>query len=260
VASSLNPHQTFLQLVGSDNLEPNFIQRVQDWQWEKISLFGVHLALEHPPHFQAAENNPDVDRGLVYIVGYETEQELVDHWEAIKRGELGDGGFNCSFPSVHDPLQAPRGKATALLSQHAPFQLNQGADTWYGPLREEHADRCVAKLRQYVTNISDDDIIWRYVSTPLDIHNKFQTMQEGSIKHGAYIPFQMGYLRPNEECSQHITPIKNLFVCGASTFPGGMVIFGPGYNAANVIAAELGLEKWWQEPEMITRAKEKGLL
>ena len=70
----------------------------------------------------------------------------------------------------------------------------------------------------------------------------------------------MGYLRPNEECSQHITPLKNLYVCGASTFPGGMVIFGPGYNAANVIAAELGIEKWWQEPEMVTRAKEKGML
>ncbi|MBI4790551.1 MAG: NAD(P)/FAD-dependent oxidoreductase [Chloroflexi bacterium] len=260
IASSLNPHQTFMQLVGAENLDANFVQRIHDWQWEKYSLFGVHLALEHPPHFKAADNNPDVDKGFVYIVGYETEQDLVDHWEAIKRGELGDGGFNAAFPSVHDPLQAPRGKATALLSQHAPFRLHQGAEAWYGPLREEHADRCVAKLRKYATNISDEDIIWRYISTPLDIHNKFQTMQEGSIKHGAYIPFQMGFLRPNEECSQHVTSIKNLYVCGASTFPGGMVIFGPGYNAANVIAAELGIEKWWSEPEMVTRAKETGML
>ena len=29
--------------------------------------------------------------------------------------------------------------------------------------------------------------------------------------------------------------------------PGGMVIFGPGYNCSNAIAEDLGIEKWWRE-------------
>jgi phytoene dehydrogenase-like protein len=31
----------------------------------------------------------------------------------------------------------------------------------------------------------------------------------------------MGYLRPNEECSSNKTPFKNLYLGGASSYPGG---------------------------------------
>ena len=103
-----------------------------------------------------------------------------------------------------------------------------------------------------------EDILWHYITTPLDIGNKFADMVKGSYKQGAYLPLQMGYLRPNEECSQHATPIKKLYVCGASTFPGGLITFGPGYNAANKIAADLGMERWWGEPECVAQGEGQG--
>lgn len=266
VASSLDPHQTFLEYVGEeqggrDLLDPYFLQRVKDWQWEKMSLLGVHLALERRPHLKAAESAPEIDDALVYIMGYESEADVVRHFDAVYAGELlPGGGFNACFPTVHDPRQAPPGKHTALISQHAPYRLvDGGSENWYR-IREQQADECVETLRRYVPNLTTDNIVWRYISTPLDIENKFRNMVEGSFKQGAYIPFQMGSLRPNEECSSNSTPIERLFVCGASTFPGGMVIFGAGYNAANTIAEELGIEKWWSEPELITKAREKGTL
>ena len=85
-------------------------------------------------------------------------------------------------------------------------------------------------------------------------------MVKGSIKQGAYHPLQMGYLRPNEYCSSQRSPVKGLFMGGASTYPGGTVIFGPGYLAANAVTEELGLVKWWKEPEGVIRAKKEGLL
>ncbi len=260
VASSIDPHQTFSRLVGEEHLDPYFVQRIKDWKWEASSLLGVHLALDTAPHFIAAEENPDVDKAFVYVVGYETEDDVVSHFDALYRGELVAGGFNCCFPSVHDSGQAPRGKHTGLISKHAPYNLkNGGPEEWYR-VRDEQADECIATLHRYVPNLTSDNILWRYVSTPLDIENKFHNMVNGSIKQGAYIPFQMGYLRPNEECSSNVTPIKGLYVCGASTFSGGMVIFGPGYIAANSIAEDLGIDKWWQEPEMVISAREKGML
>ena len=113
---------------------------------------------------------------------------------------------------------------------------------------------------QYAPNLTDEHILWHYITTPLDIGNKFADMVNGSYKQGAYLPLQMGYLRPNEECSQHATPVERLYVCGASTFPGGLITFGPGYNAANKIAEDLGLERWWSEPECVRKAKAKGTL
>jgi phytoene dehydrogenase-like protein len=85
-------------------------------------------------------------------------------------------------------------------------------------------------------------------------------MVAGSIKQGAYHPLQMGFLRPNEDCSENITPVKNLYLGGASCNPGGTVHLGCGYLAANTIAEELGLQKWWAEPEIITAARGKGLI
>jgi len=33
-------------------------------------------------------------------------------------------------------------------------------------------------------------------------------------------------------------------VCGASTYPGGLVLGGPGYLAANKVAEDMGAKKW----------------
>ncbi|MGB9879573.1 MAG: hypothetical protein ACPLRM_02305, partial [Anaerolineae bacterium] len=112
----------------------------------------------------------------------------------------------------------------------------------------------------YAPNINEDTILWHHCSSPLDIENKFANMVHGSIKHGEYMPLQMGYMRPNEYCSQYRTPVKNLYVCGASVYPGGLILLGGGYNCANVIAEDVGIEKWWKEPEIVRRAKEKGTL
>ncbi len=260
VASSLDPFQTFFKYVGEDNLDKAFVTRTKDWKWELSSLFHVHLALAKAPAFEAAASNPDLNEAFIIALGYETEESLVHHYDSIHKGTLYPGGLNCCFPSIHDPKQAPPGRHTGLISLHAPYNLSDGgSENWYR-IREREADRCVELLRQYAPNIGREDILWRYITTPLDIQNKFADMVQGSYKQGAYLPLQMGYLRPNEECSQYVTPIPRLYVCGASTFPGGLITFGPGYNAANKIAEDLGIERWWPEPECVTKAKAKGTL
>ncbi|GAI99771.1 unnamed protein product, partial [marine sediment metagenome] len=64
----------------------------------------------------------------------------------------------------------------------------------------------------------------------------------------------------NIECSGYRTPVKNLYLCGASTYPGGMVLLGGGYNAVRVVAEDLGIEPWWTEPDYIARARERKLV
>jgi phytoene dehydrogenase-like protein len=99
-----------------------------------------------------------------------------------------------------------------------------------------------------------------YITTPLDIENKFWDMGKGSIKQGAYLPLQMGYLRPNEYCSNYATPVEGLYMCGASTFPGGLVTLGAGYNAAGRIVDDLGIKRWWSKPAIVAKSEELGML
>jgi phytoene dehydrogenase-like protein len=70
----------------------------------------------------------------------------------------------------------------------------------------------------------------------------------------------MGFLRPNENCSNHRTPIKNLYLGGASTHSGGLVTFGPGYGVTNAVADDYGIEKWWPELESVVKARNEELL
>lgn len=263
VVSTVDPHQTFLKLVGEKNLDKDFVDKIKGWQWEKYSLMGLHLALKEAPNFIAAASDPEINKAFIYVLGYETPEELIDDYEAIYRGELRDKAcFNCCFPSVHDPSQAPPGRHTGLLSRFAPYRLKEGgAERWYSlQFKEEVTQQYLTTLQRYAPNMTKDAILWTYLSTPIDVENKFLDMVEGSYKQGLYHPFQMGYFRPNDECSQYRTPIKNLYVAGSSCYPGGCVLWGAGYVAANTIANDLGIDKWWSEPEMITKAREKGLL
>jgi phytoene dehydrogenase-like protein len=257
VLSTIDPHQTFLGLVGEQHLAPDFVDRLSDFKWDNWSLFVVHLALDQEPAFIS----PETRDAFVHIIGYETMDDLIGHWEAMSEGKLPESaGFNCCFPSLHDPSQAPPGKYTGLISQMAPYSLKEGAERWYNyKFKEERAEQCLTILEKYSPRIKEK-ILWKSFATPIDIENKFSDMVQGSIKQGAYHPLQMGYLRPNEMCSGYQTPIKNLYIGGASVHPGGLVLFGGGYNAAGVIAEDLGIEKWWPEPEIVTRARQRGLL
>ncbi|MBM2831989.1 MAG: hypothetical protein HW414_1041 [Dehalococcoidia bacterium] len=231
--------------------------------WEHWSLLGVHLALKEAPQFAAAQSNPDINQAFVYLLGHETPEAFLEDYQAVGRGDLpARAGFNCCFPTVHDPLQSRRpGMHTGNITQMAPFDLKEGSDRWYSlPFKREAAARCLSTLRKYAPNITEDKVHSFYVSTPLDIENKFSNMVKGSIKVGQYHPLQMGYLRPNEQCSTHRSPVKNLYMGGACTHPGGTVILGAGYLAANAVAEDKGIAKWWNEPEMVTRVRQQGLL
>jgi phytoene dehydrogenase-like protein len=99
------------------------------------------------------------------------------------------------------------------------------------------ADDCIRLVREYA---EFGEAAFRRHTTPRDIEKKLTTMKHGSIKHGAYSTLQLGYLRPNELCSHSETPIPGLFIGGASLYPGGMILGGPGYIAAKVVAGHLG--------------------
>ena len=258
VISTIDPIQTFIKYVGKEHLEEEFIETTENFRWEHWSLLCVHLALEKAPVF----NDPEINNACVYApVGIETEEELLGLWDSISKGELLTKGFNCCFPSVHDPTQAPAGRHTGLISQMAPYKLSEGPEKYYSYLfKEELAAKCLETLRKYAPNMTEDNVLWRATHTPLDYENRFADMVEGSIKQGAYEPLQLGFLRPNEFCSNHRTPIQNLYLGGASCHSGGLITFGPGYGVANSIVEDYGIEKWWPEPEIVTRARQEGLI
>lgn len=237
------------------------LNTARNWEWEQSSLFLCHLALRRRPELKAFPSDAGVRSAFINVFGVETPEDVVRHIrEVMEGGALHDIG-HFTLTSDIDPAMAPieidPDGAVCRIEACVPYQP---ADGDWSTISRAYGDRLIAKLGQYVTGLDESAIVRRFDYTPKDIEAKIPQMKRGSFKHGAYVMSQMGYSRPNVQCSGYKTPIDNLYVCGASTFPGGMITFGAGYNVSKVVAEALGLDVWWREPDSVAAARAKGLL
>src|SRR6058998_2482887 len=74
-------------------------------------------------------------------------------------------------------------------------------------------------------------ILHRQVVTPWDLEHEFG-LTEGNIFQGELTLDQLFFLRPLPGWAKYRTPIKNLYMCGACTHPGGGVMAASGRLAA----------------------------
>lgn len=253
VVSTVDPHQTFLEMLPPDALPPGLADRVRAIRYGHGDvLFGVHLALAEPPRYAAARFNPDIDRTFNVNIGYERPEDLIEHYEEIDRNELPrrprlEVGVNTLF----DPSQAPPGKHTALLWQFAPYAPGGDDPAVWDTLKEEYAERCIESWRAYAPNLTPDRILGVYAYTPHDIARKMVNMRRGGFHCAALLDTQAFHRRPVEELAELRTPIAGLYLGGASVHPHGGIIGGPAYNCLQVLANDLGLRERLRLPPKI---------
>jgi phytoene dehydrogenase-like protein len=243
VISSLDPHTTFLDLLSADKVPADLKESVQRWQYDKWSFNTLHIATKEEPHYACGD--PWVNESFMTIFGFESTDQLLAHWDNVVSGKVDDKSFGghatCeSFWDSH--LVRKPGGNVSFFQMHAPYDIEGGWDK-RGP---EIKEAILTKWQKAAPNINPENIIQAVQETPVDIEVRMPNMRKGSIKHGDYTPVQMGCFRPNQDCCNHSTPIQGLYLCGASTYPGGLVLGGGGYLAANRVAEDLGITKWWK--------------
>jgi phytoene dehydrogenase-like protein len=248
VASSLDPQSTFLRLVGEENLPRELLNYTKQWKWDKWSFFTVHCALAEQIQFKT--NDRAINQAFMNIIGFEDVDEVLYYLDGLKDGEMHGMRGHTTIETLYDPtLSRINGKHVAFFQMLAPYNLKGG---WEENQKKNEADALKA-WQSYTENLSDGNVIAVSSETPVDIERRISCMVNGSIKHGDYNPLQMGYFRPNDLCSGTKTPIAGLYLCGASVYPGGLIIGGPGYLAANTISEDLEIKKWWSVPPKIQK-------
>jgi len=247
IMSSLDPHTTFFDLVGKENLPTTLKETVKNWKYDKWSYYTLHVVSKEQPKYKC--DDPWVNESFMTIFGFESTDQVLAHWDNVMAGKIGDNfGGHATCESFFDPHLVRRpGGHVSFFQMHAPYEIEGGWDK-----RSKELEKAVlAKWQRVAPNMKRENIIMTNPETPVDIEIRFPNMRRGSIKHGDYISVQLGYFRPNIDCSTSKTPIKGLYLCGASTHSGGMVTGGPGYVAANKVAEDMGIRKWWKPtPEM----------
>ncbi len=243
VASSAPAPMTMLDLVGGEHLDPGLRDDLASYRWLEEALFGVHWALSERPRFTAEAYNPDVPRALNLAMGYESSADLVAHMAAVRaERNVPDGPIHTSIPTIHDPTQAPAGMHTSFGWHFVPGPSTRGR--WDAGAVADRVEAMVGTYRTYAPNIEDATLALASHS-PDATERRVMSMRGGDRHHGSFHPDNWQWNRPTAAMPGYRTPIDSLYLCGSSQHPGGSFHGQPGYNAAGVIAADLGLEPWW---------------
>ena len=255
VASSIDPVHTFSFMIGEDKLPEGVAEKVANFKFKGTSLFRAHLALKERPKFTMSEREPALNDAWKFTIGFEKPGAFVRMTQQVLAGQIPDvEGIDAGLNSIFDSSIAPPGGHVMYIGLPAPFELADGGASRWTDIGREASEKFVEKLREYAPNMTPDKIAARFVYTPKDIEEYLPDMVEGDICQGKMCSEQVGYNRPFAGMGQYRTCFDRLYLCGASSHPGGCAIGAPGYNAALAIAEDLKLTKWWPkyDPYKIT--------
>ena len=136
-----------------------------------------------------------------------------------------------------DPTLAPAGKHLLFAwAQYHPYALANG-ERW-DAIRNREAERILATVGRFAPNVPDC-VEQVHIQTPLDLERE-HGLFNGNVMHLEMGLDQMFMFRPLPELSGYKTPIRGLYLTGASTHPGGGVFGASGRSAARVVRGEVG--------------------
>ena len=250
VASGLNPQQTFVELIDERNMPIDWLARARDFRYNTLApLFALNLNLREPPRYQT-DTPGELDQAFMVILGLDDGdqfQDIVDHHD---RGEIPPTVMWGTCPTRFDPSQAPAGGHTAFMWEKLPYRLDGDAANW-DARGDEHGDRLLATWSHYAPNLAEA-VIHQMTRSPLDTERTLPNMRFGDLLVGSFEQGQVGYHRPFPGAGHYRGHLAGLYLCGSSCHPGGNITGLPGYNCAQVLLSDMGIQSDWM-PEPLSR-------
>lgn len=231
VLSNADPKKTFLGLVPDGELPAEFTASVRAYRCQGTSM-KINLGVSELP---VATNMPGKGVQPYHLGIMEVNQPLADMDRAQAEARAGKSGqdphVEMCIPTVHDPSLAPDGHHVLTIDVNSqPYDL---ADAEWDEIKDEVADKAIAKLETYFPGLTDS-IVHRQVLSPLDLE-RLLGITGGHALHGDMAFDQLFTLRPVRGWSDYRTPIEGLYMCGAGTHPGGGVTGANGRNCAREV-------------------------
>lgn len=249
VLSTLDPQSTFLRLLPAEIVPDDVRDSAENWAWDKWSLLSVFFVTKGKPQWRPNPNNGMIGQPDPFntILGFDSTDDVVSFLGSIEKGEISKFAGHFTVETAFDPtLSQKEGEHVCFFQMPAPYD-------WPWDERKDEVVREVTALLDAHYQGFADMVMDCVVETPKSIEQRIPCMVRGSIKHGDYNPLQMGFNRPNVECSSSQTPVEGLYVGGASMYPGGMVIGGPGYIAAQIICRDNDVKFPFEHPDHMKR-------
>ena len=225
VVSGVDPKNTFIDLIGAQKLNPIFYNQLKNIKY-RGSVARIHFALKHLPKIKGVS----LDKMNTIFSISPSIRFLEKASDSMKYGNIAKKPYvEFCFPSIINNNFAPQGKhVMSATIQYTPYNLRN--QIWDDNTKEELKNNVLQVLEKSMPGFSDL-IKSLIIYSPKDIEDQFG-ISEGNLNHSEMTLDQFMFMRPTFSCSQYKTPIKNLYLCGPGTHPGGGL---HGTNALNAV-------------------------
>ncbi|HEY3071900.1 MAG TPA: NAD(P)/FAD-dependent oxidoreductase [Candidatus Limnocylindrales bacterium] len=228
VLSSVDARRTFLGLLEPGTLDPAFEDEVRRFKF-RGSSGKVNLAVDRLPDFTCLPGDGEHLRGAI---SFSPSVEYMERaYDDAKYGRFSTRPYiDMIIPTLVDPSMAPPGKhVISCFIQYAPYHLDPALGTW-DDQREAFGDAVVDTIAERAPNIREV-IVGRQVLTPLDLERTLG-LTEGNIFQGELSLEQLFFNRPVPGYARFRSPVRDLWLCGSATHPGGGIMGANGRLAA----------------------------
>lgn len=221
VLLDLTPRQ--ILSVAGDSLPDWYRDGLRRYRYG-VGAFKVDWALSGPIPW----SDPECRRATTIHLGGSAE-EIHAALQAVADGGNPARPFVIvAQPGLHDESRAPEGGQTAWGYCHVP----NGSTVDRTEAIEAQVERFAPGFREL--------IIGRYANSPADLERSNANLVGGDVNGGAPTLGQM-FFRPMASIDPYQTPAEDIFICSASTPPGGGVHGMSGYHAARSALRWLGV-------------------
>jgi len=186
-------------------------------------VFKLDWALDGPIPWSASEC---ARAGTVHLGGG-LEEIAASEWGAWSGRPSAKPFVILGQPSLFDDTRAPAGQHTAWAYCHVP----NGSETDMSERIEEQVERFAPGFR--------DRIRARHALGPAELEAHDRNLVGGDLGGGVLDLGQL-YFRPVRTRVPYRTPLRGVYLCSASTPPGGGVHGMCGYSAALAALRDLG--------------------
>jgi len=230
VVASVTP--TALLKLADGHLPRAEVSQARDWQFGPGTLV-VHLALAELPQWTAA-----AARQSFYVHLGPTLDDLAAAYQQGMAGLLSARPFCVvAQPTLYDPSRAPDGRHVLWVMVRAvPAEIRGDAagkisgSQWTDDVKNAFADRVLELIEEHAPGFRAA-VLARTIHSPRDLEHLNPNLVGGDLNAGSMHLAQFYGQRPFQGASR--TPLPGLYLCGASTWPGGGANPGSGILVAN---------------------------
>ena len=223
VLADVSPRE--LLRIAGDRLPERYAGRLRAYR-HGPGAFKVDWALDGPTPWRAAEC---ARAGTVHLGG-SFEEISASEWGAWSGRPAGKLFVLLAQTSLFDPTRAPEGKHTAWAYCHVP----NGSS-------EDMTERIEAQVERFAPGFRER-ILARHAMGPAEFETHNRNIVGGDLNGGAMDLGQLLF-RPARRLVPYRTPLRGVYLCSASTPPGGGVHGLCGYSAARVALRDLGVKR-----------------